>query len=123
MTNTLNFINVNVKQIESQCIDSTIMLIYCIEQTIVSLIYILSINGIAALVFLICGLLPATIPRLTRNWIQNGTKSWNQSYETYNLKVSDAIHGFNTIRHANADAKFKSFIKKALLIEEKSISL
>ena len=119
MTNTLNFINVNVKQIESQCIDSTIMLIYCIEQTVVSLIYILSINGIAALVFLICGLLPATIPRLTRNWIQNGTKSWNQSYETYNLKVSDAIHGFNTIRHANADAKFKSFIKKALLIEEK----
>lgn len=119
MTNTLNFINVNVKQIESQCIDSTIMLIYCIEQTIVSLIYILSINGIAALVFLICGLLPATIPRLTRNWIQNGTKSWNQSYETYNLKVSDAIHGFNTIRHANADAKFKLFIKKALLIEEK----
>lgn len=75
ITNTLNFINVNVKQIENQCIDSTIMLVYCVEQAIVSLVYILSINGIAAMVFLVCGLIPSVIPRLTRNWVQTGTKS------------------------------------------------
>lgn len=119
MANTLNFINVNVKQIENQCIDSVITLIYCIDQTIVSLIYILNINGIAALVFLFCGLLPAAVPRLTRNWIQDGTKSWNQSYEIYNLKISDAVHGFNTIRHANAYTRLKLFIKNALLMEER----
>lgn len=123
ITNTLNFINVNVKQIENQCIDSTIMLVYCIEQTIVSLIYILSINGIAAMVFLVCGLIPAVIPRLTRNWVQTGTKKWNGSYENYNLKTSDAVHGFDTIRHANGDKKFKQFVQKALMIEEKKYFL
>lgn len=86
ITNTLNFINVNVKQIENQCIDSTIMLVYCVEQAIVSLVYILSINGIAAMVFLVCGLIPSVIPRLTRNWVQTGTKKWNSSYENYNQK-------------------------------------
>lgn len=123
ITNTLNFINVNVKQIENQCIDSTIMLVYCIEQTIVSLIYILSINGIAAMVFLVCGLIPAVIPRLTRNWVQTGTKKWNGSYENYNLKTSDAVHGFDTIRHTNGDKKFKQFVQKALMIEEKKYFL
>ncbi len=123
MSNTLNFINVNVKQIESQCIDSTIMLIYCIEQTIVSLIYIFSINGIAAFVFLVCGLIPAAIPRLTRKWIQTGTKNWNKSYENYNLKVSDAVHGFETIRHANGFNKFKALVQNALVLEEKKYFL
>lgn len=119
INNTLNFINVNVKQIESQCVDSSIMLIYCVEQAVISLVYILSINGIAALVFLICGLIPAIIPRLTRNWVQVGTKNWNESYETYSLKVSDAVHGFEVIRHANGFDKFKLLIRKALIFEEK----
>lgn len=119
ITNTLNFINVNVKQIENQCIDSTIMLVYCVEQAIVSLVYILSINGIAAMVFLVCGLIPAVIPRLTRNWVQTGTKKWNSSYENYNQKTSDAVHGFDTIRHANGDNRFKIFVQKALMGEEK----
>lgn len=123
ITNTLNFINVNVKQIESQFIDAIIMLIYCIEQTIVSLIYIFSINGIAALAFLICGLIPATIPRITRNWVQAGTEDWNISYEAYNLKVNDAVRGFETIRHANSIEKIKLLVQNALAIEEKKYFL
>ncbi len=123
ITNTLNFINVNVKQIESQFIDAIIMLIYCIEQTIVSLIYIFSINGIAALAFLICGLIPATIPRITRNWVQAGTEDWNISYEAYNLKVNDAVRGFETIRHANSIEKIKLLVQNALFIEEKKYFL
>lgn len=123
ITNTLNFINVNVKQIENQCIDSTIMLVYCVEQAIVSLVYILSINGIAAMVFLVCGLIPSVIPRLTRNWVQTGTKKWNSSYENYNQKTSDAVHGFDTIRHANGDNRFKIFVQKALMGEEKKYFL
>lgn len=123
ITNTLNFINVNVKQIENQCIDSTIMLVYCVEQAIVSLVYILSINGIAAMVFLVCGVIPSVIPRLTRNWVQTGTKKWNSSYENYNQKTSDAVHGFDTIRHANGDNRFKIFVQKALMGEEKKYFL
>ena len=123
ITNTLNFINVNVKQIENQCIDSTIMLVYCVEQAIVSLVYILSINGIAAMVFLVCGLIPSVIPRLTRNWVQTGTKKWNSSYENYNQKTSDAVYGFDTIRHANGDNRFKIFVQKALMGEEKKYFL
>ena len=98
-------------------------MIYCIEQTIVSLIYIFSINGIAALAFLICGLIPATIPRITRNWVQAGTEDWNISYEAYNLKVNDAVRGFETIRHANSIEKIKLLVQNALFIEEKKYFL
>nr|WP_236629279.1 MULTISPECIES: ABC transporter transmembrane domain-containing protein [Lactobacillus] len=83
-----NFVNVDVKQIEGSYVNSVVNLVYCIEQAVFSLIYVISINGIVSMAFLICGLLPSLVPRLTGKWVEKGSEEWNKSYEEYNLTLN-----------------------------------
>lgn len=113
-----NFVNVDVKQIEGQYVNSVVNLVYCIEQAVFSLIYVISINGIVSMAFLICGLLPSLIPRFTRNWVEGSSEIWNKSYENYNLTLNEALRGFPVIKHFNVSDIFKKRVNQKLAREE-----
>lgn len=120
MSQVTNFINVDAKQIENQFVNPIVTLVYCIEQAIFSLAYVLSINFTVSLIFLACGLLPFLVPRLTQKWVETGSSNWSSSYEQYNTRMNDAIHGFSTVTHLGVVAEFRRLVKKALLEEEKA---
>lgn len=113
-----NFVNVDVKQIEGQYVNSVVNLVYCIEQAVFSLIYVISINGIVSMAFLICGLLPSLVPRFTRKWVESGSENWNKSYEEYNLTLNEALRGFPVISHFNVSGIFKKRVNQKLAREE-----
>lgn len=117
---TIAFINTDVKQIENQFINSIVMLVYCFEQALITLIYILCVNSWVALAYLVCGLLPSIVPHLTKKWIQKGTSDWSQKYKKYNLDVSEGINGFHLIKNYGVITHLQRLINKSLQTEEQS---
>src|SRR5699024_11509705 len=83
----ISFIDVDVKQIENQFINAVVMVIYCFEQALITLIYILYINYWVALVYLVCGFLLTVVHRLTKKWLEKGTKKWTAKYKKYILDI------------------------------------
>lgn len=117
---TIAFINTDVKQIESQFITGIVMLVYCFEQALITLIYILYVNSWVALAYLVCGLLPSIVPHLTKKWIQKGTSDWSKKYKKYNLDVSEGINGFHLIKNYGVITHLQKLINKSLQNEEQS---
>ncbi len=118
-TDVLTFINVTVKQIESQFVDAVIMLIYCIEQAVITLLFVIHVNFWVALIYLITGLIPALIPHLTQKWLARGTKSWQQHYQNYDTQLEDAVHGQALIFHYGVIKQIQNRLKTSLNLEEK----
>lgn len=114
----ISFIDVDVKQIENQFINAVVMVIYCFEQALITLIYILYINSWVALVYLVCGFLPTVVPRLTKKWLEKGTKKWSAKYKKYNLEVSEGVKGFHLINNYGVTAKMQKLITHSLKQEE-----
>lgn len=117
---TITYINVDVKQIENQFINAIVMIIYCFEQALITLIYILCINSWVALVYLVCGLLPTIVPKFTQKWIQKSTKEWSQKYKQYDLQVTEGVKGYHLINNYGVYGKMQQLINQALHKEEKS---
>lgn len=110
----LNFINVTIKQFENQIIDSVIMLIYCIEQAVITLFFVIKINPILGLTYLILGFIPAVVPFVFKKWLSKSTDRWNKSYQRYSLHTTEYFNGFYTIKRFESLLIFKDKLNNLL---------
>ena len=72
-----------VQQIENKFINNVFTMILCTLQGVVTFIFLMNINMLVGLLFVILGAIPALIPKLTQKWLKKGTIRWQESNDQY----------------------------------------
>jgi len=114
----ISIITSDIKQIEKDFVDNSMNFIYCILQTVVTLVFLLFINWQVGLVFVLLGFLPTFIPRLTSKWLKKGTEKWQEANHSYIKQLEDGFNGRNLIKRYRAIDFIFTQLSRALSNEQ-----
>lgn len=109
----INTILQDVKQIETQFVNSAVNFIYCILQGMIACILVLSINWKVGLVFICLGFIPSLVPKASEKWLKNGTKTWQSSNQVYTDSLKEGLQSRKLIQRYQATSNiFKRLFLK-----------
>lgn len=89
----LSIITSEFSKIEEKFIRNIFVMFLCIFQGLITFFYLMTLNVKVGLVFVILGILPAVVPRLTSNWVKKGTKDWQKTNTVYLSSLEDFLKG------------------------------
>lgn len=107
-----------IKQLETKIVNTSVRFVYAILQAVITFIFLLIINWEVGLVFVVLGLLPTMVPRLTSKWLQRGTEDWEQANQKYIEELEDGLRARNLLKRYQAVRFFFNQIFTSLTKEE-----
>ena len=95
-------ITADTKQVETDFVNHMVMVVFCVAQSIITLIFLMTLNWQVGLVFVLLGFIPAIMPRLTSKWIQKSAGEWQEKNHKYLNYTNEGLNGRSLITRFNA---------------------
>lgn len=111
-------ITADTKQVETDFVNHMVMVVFCIAQSIITLVFLMTLNWQVGLVFVLLGFIPAIMPRFTSKWIQNSASDWQENNHKYLNYTNEGLNGRGVITRFNAIRFIKDETVKLLNKEQ-----
>lgn len=111
-------ITADTKQVETDFVNHMVMVVFCVAQSIITLIFLMTLNWQVGLVFVLLGFIPAIMPRLTSKWIQKSAGEWQDENHRYLSYANEGLNGRSVITRFNAIRFIKDETVKLLKKEQ-----
>ncbi|MHA3226164.1 ABC transporter transmembrane domain-containing protein [Globicatella sulfidifaciens] len=115
----INTILQDVKQIETQYVNSALNLIYCLLQGIIAFLLVLYTDWKVGLVFVALGFIPSTVPKILEKWLKQGTEDWQKNNQVYTDALKDTLEARSLVKRYQAVPRIFERILVRLTAEEK----
>ncbi len=111
-------ITADSKQVETDFVNHMITVVFCIAQSVITLVFLMTLNWKVGLVFVLLGVIPALLPRFTSKWIQNSANDWQDNNHKYLNYMNEGLNGRNLITRFNGIRYIKEETLKFLNKEQ-----
>lgn len=111
-------ITADTKQVETDFVNHMMMVVFCVAQSIITLVFLMTLNWQVGLVFVLLGVIPAIMPRLTSSWIQKSASDWQKDNHKYLNYTNEGLNGRSVITRFNAIRFIKEETVKLLNKEQ-----
>lgn len=116
----INTILQDIKQVETQYVNSAIIIIYCVLQGLIALMLVLMTHWQVGIVFILLGFIPSSIPKLTEKWLKESTKNWQKENQKYTDALKDGLQARNLVKRYDATNNIFKRLKKILSVQEEA---
>lgn len=111
-------ITADTKQVETDFVNNILTFVFCILQSVITFIFLMTIDWKVGLVFVLLGAIPSLLPLFTSKWLQRSATKWQDHNHNYLNYMNEGLNGRTLIRRFNAIRYIKEETLKLLEQEQ-----